>query len=411
MRALCRPAILPLLLTVVATGCELTETVVPPGEQVVVMQSVISRGRTEQWVLLEYSLTGNVPRGPTGSLAPPQSPRLPIRGAFVTAEHLGPGPCAGRIDTLIEAPVVTPDAVASGVYRWAVACPYLARDRIRVRAETPAGEVVTGITRLPGVASYDITVGTTRARLPLDQLVMDRTTDTLLVGVTPDYVRALQIEVRRAEQQEDIAIFAFTDTLGIAFAGNLVNPFEGDSGETVFRAGRYYLLTVAATDSNYYDFVRSRSDPLTGRGFLNQLTGGIGVVGSVDAQSWLLAVVAPQEDPREGRYRITGTARGQPVDITLDLYLDELDSSPVWDVFSAFIDGSFFYGTVRRSGDGFFVVDGPDSGRLAFGFDVPTVDGLRRVEFSGTPSADGSAFPIEFGDADGLHTLTMQRVP
>jgi hypothetical protein len=45
------------------------------------------------------------------------------------------------------------------------------------------------------------------------------------------------------------------------------------------------------TDTNYYDFVRSRSDPFTGRGFLNHLEGGIGVFGSVEAHTYYLRVI------------------------------------------------------------------------------------------------------------------------
>jgi len=404
--------LLSLLNLVWLAGCELTETVVPPGETVVVMQSIVSRTRSEQWVLLEYSLAGSVSRGPTGGPVPPESPRLPIAGALVTVEHLGPGPCAARVDTLVEGPVVTSGAVASGVYRWRVQCAYDAGDRLRVRAETPAGEVVTGATRLPGIGRYDITVGTTAAQFPLDQLIMNRIADTMRIGVVPTFARAMQVEVRRAEDQNDIAIYLFTDTLGITLPGNMVNPFEGEDGGTVFRAGRFYLLSVAVIDSNYYDFIRSRSDPLTGRGFLNHVDGGIGLVGSVEAQSWLLAVVAPQTDPREGRYRITGTARDVSVDLTLDVYLDELGSTPQWDVFSAFVNGMSFLGTVRRSGDGFFVVDGgPEDGGLVFGFDIPTADGLRHFELVGYPSSDGTAFPVQFGDTERMDTLRMQRIP
>jgi hypothetical protein len=89
-----------------------------------------------------------------------------------------------------------------------------------------------------------------------------------------------------------VAVYLFTDTLGVALPGDLVNPFEGgDAGRPVFGVGREYSLTVAVTDTNYYDFVRSRSDPFTGRGFLNHLEGGIGVFGSVAAYRYVLRVV------------------------------------------------------------------------------------------------------------------------
>ncbi|MEX0692557.1 MAG: hypothetical protein WD934_11600 [Gemmatimonadales bacterium] len=405
-----RPRRWALLLSLPLVGaCELTETTVPPGESVVVLQSIVSRTRGEQWVFLEYSLAGAVLGGPTGSLAPPQSPRLPITGAFVTVEHLGPGVCQGRRDTLLEAPLVTPGALHSGIYRWNASCPLEPGHRLRVRGETPAGEVVTGTTTIPGANGYAIRVGTTQAAFPLDELGMNRLRDTLRIGVDPLLARAMQIEVRRAERQEDVAIYVFTDSLGISFAGNLINPFESDGGETVFRAGRYYLLTVAVTDSNYYDFIRTRSDPITGRGFLNHLEGGVGVFGSVEAQSWLLAVRAPQSDPREGQYHIEGNARGAPVDLLLDVYVDELASDSTSTHFSAFVDGEFYLGTVRRSGDGVFL---SGTQELFFQFDVSTVDGVRQMVVRGAPVVTtGAAFPVEFSDANDVHDLTMRRVP
>jgi hypothetical protein len=107
----------------------------------------------------------------------------------------------------------------------------------------------------------------------------------------------LQIEVRRARFQDDLQFVAVTDSLGLAIPGNVVDPFEGDSGSPVFQPGRSYVLTVALTDSNYYDFIRSRSDPLTGRGFINRLAGGIGVFGSVDQASFLVRVTDTTTQP------------------------------------------------------------------------------------------------------------------
>ena len=103
--------------------------------------------------------------------------------------------------------------------------------------------------------------------------------------------RALQVEVRWREEPDSLVVYLVTDSLGIALPADLYNPFAGDSGRPVFEVGREYTLGVAVTDTNYYDYVRSRSDPFTGRGFLNRLDGGIGVFGSVETYRYYLRVV------------------------------------------------------------------------------------------------------------------------
>ena len=116
-----------------------------------------------------------------------------------------------------------------------------------------------------------------------------------------------------------------------------------------------YLFAFATTDTNYFDFVRSGANPFTGRGFINHLSGGIGVFGSVAPQTYEVRVSAPQTDPREGVYRISGQLTrlgGVNVDVTWDVYLDALSQST--DGFSAFMDGTWVEGSVRTSVDGRF---------------------------------------------------------
>ena len=71
---------------------------------------------------------------------------------------------------------------------------------------------------------------------------------------------------------------------------------------------------MAALDTNYFDFTRSITNPLTGRGFINHLSGGIGVFGSIAPVTYELRVTAPQTDAREGIYRFTGNVAGSFVD-------------------------------------------------------------------------------------------------
>jgi hypothetical protein len=264
-------------------ACELTEVTIPEGEPIVVVHAVLSARRSDQFVVVERSLTG----GATGSAPtsiPPDEPRLPIGGATVTLAHEGPSACAGRTDTLRQT------AAGSGIYRTSF-CPLEPEDVVRLRVATPEGEVVTGSTTIPGARAVSVRLATDSARSEGQVLQLDRQRDTIRIGVDAILARALQVEVRWREEPDSLVFYLPTDTLGVAIPADLFNPFAGDSGKPVFEVGREYALGVAVTDSNYYDFVRSRSDPFTGRGFLNRLDGGIGVFGSVATYRYYLRVV------------------------------------------------------------------------------------------------------------------------
>ena len=273
------------LLTLPLSGCELTEVTVSAGQPVVVVQAVLSARGTEQFVIVERSLTGSAQVGPTGEDIPPGEPRLPIVGATVVLSHEGPSSCTPATDTLAA------QAPGSGVYVTTAFCPLSAGDRVRLRVVTPDGTVVSGTTTVPGARAVSVRLATDSATAEEQVLDLDRLRDTIRIGVDPVLARALQVEIRRRDAPDTIEVYLFTDTLGVALPGDLYNPFEGDSGKPVFEVGREYILAVAVTDSNYYDFVRSRSDPFTGRGFLNRLDGGIGVFGSVATYRYYLRVV------------------------------------------------------------------------------------------------------------------------
>ena len=386
------------------SACELTEVTVAPGTKIVVVQSVISRTDSIQFVVVEYSQAGQAFHGFSYPRIPPGSPRAPISGARVTIEHAGGG-CAGMVDTLIEQSPIDQAGQATGTYTGPVCRPEPG-EQILLRVETPAGEVVTGATVVPGAAARDVSAGGLAA--PAGGTgTLDRTRDTLGIDVTPISGKALQVELRNSANREDLAIYAYTDTLGLKFPANLVNPFEGDDGESVFRAGRYYALAVALTDENYYDFLRSRSDPFTGRGFINHLTGGIGVFGSVETERYRLRVVAPQNDPLEGVYRITGLMDSVPVDATFELYLDAVHPEGV----SAFVRGAWWDGPVDVSGDGWF----DPTGWFLFYLDSHS-PGYQQFLLQGILRPGGEPFPLEvrWFDPDRRYsladTLTAQQI-
>jgi hypothetical protein len=277
---------LPLLpfLPFLLSACELTEVTVPEGEPRVIVQSVFSARERLQFVVVERSLTGTVPTSEADWGIPPGEPRIPLTGALVTlVNETRPEWC--RTDTLL------PRDAGSGVYLKGYACGALPGERLRLRVETAEGDVVTGTTTVPGARWVSVRLATDSATAERQVLELDRARDTIRIAVDPILVRAMQVEIRELYAPDSVAVFLFTDSLGVALPGDLYNPFAGDSGKPVFALGVVYTLTVAVTDSNYYDFVRSRSDPFTGRGFLNRLEGGIGVFGSVEAYTYYLRVV------------------------------------------------------------------------------------------------------------------------
>jgi hypothetical protein len=271
-------------------ACELTEVTVPLGQPRVIVQSVYSRGAPYQFVVVEASRTG----ADTGSsiepeAIPPEGPALPSVGALVTLGYSTGSPCAARVDTL--PPYLYPGT--DGVYRGVGLCVADPGDTVFLRVVTADGRVVTGSTVVAGASRVVAAVAADTAVDELDSLFLDRDRDTLRVGLEAISGRAMQVEARRVGEPpgEGLVLYLISDSLGIAVPGDLVNPFSGDDGEPIFLAGQDYWIGVAVTDSNYYDYVRSRSDPFTGRGFINRLQGGIGVFGSVEVHRFLIRVV------------------------------------------------------------------------------------------------------------------------
>src|SRR5207237_1426569 len=79
-----------------------------------------------------------------------------------------------------------------------------------------------------------------------------------------------------------------------------------DHLERVFYPGFLQTMTVAAMDSNLYDYYRSGNDPFSGRGLITHLIGGQGVFGAIAVSERRLFDVTqnPVGDPIEGRYTL-----------------------------------------------------------------------------------------------------------
>jgi hypothetical protein len=164
-------------------------------------------------------------------------------------------------------------------------------------------------------------------------------------------------------------------------------------------------LSFAPTDTNYFDFVRSGTNPFNGCGFINYLSGGIGVFGSVAPQTNEVRVTAPQHDPREGVYRIFGGANG--VDVRWDVYLDAA-SAP--DEFSALTDGTWIEGPVFSSVDGTF---GGGFHAIFHGLPADPLATTRVVyllDYNGPLTPRGTSFTATLRTAVGDKPTTTDRV-
>ena len=139
--------------------------------------------------------------------------------------------------------------------------------RYQLRVRTPDGAVVTGTTVIPDIAP----VGA-GARLDL----FNRDRDSL--RLTWRDVAGARAYLVRVESPFG-AFLLFTDSTHITLKGDLRNYFAS-SLQRVFIPGFRQRVSVAAVDSNFFDYYRSRNDPFTGSGIINNLEGGIGLFGA-----------------------------------------------------------------------------------------------------------------------------------
>ena len=402
------------VLTILGTGlgCELSEVTIPTGDPTVVVHGVMRPDLSQQFIVVERSFTGVVdPARGTGTI-PGQAPPTPIEGAIVWVRNLDlpSDPCGSPVvfsgepqDPLL--------FTLPGVYWGPPSCPTMRPgDRLELRVETADGEVVTGVTRIPGLDAAWLAVGGDSVELGAsDTATFNRDRDTLRIRMETSVGRLMQLEVRLLDYQgePDKSKFAltkiFVDTTSVLLPGDLLNVFERGEGSEIFRAGRHYTLTAAVTDTNYFDFARSRNNAFTGRGFVNHLTGGIGVFGSLAASSTRVTATGNADDPREGAYRLQGQIQGVDVDAELTVFL----ARPLEEAeFSAFLDGTWV--TRDDMGPGGTTiwraisvqagsVDGEFRGD-AFSLVVPCDCLIKRFALSGV-RVPGSPFPIAVKDS------------
>jgi Domain of unknown function (DUF4249) len=299
----------------IVAACTFDEKTVAVQPPQVVVHAVLDPGSQEQQVLVERSLSGavNIRGNQRFDSEDPinTGDGIPISGAEVTIS--GPD---GTV-TGFEAPVPgRPSSYSSGRYvvffgtSSEPTAPALRRGvRYQLRVRTPDGAVVTGTTIVPDIAPVGF-----GSRLDL----FNRDRDSLRL-TWRDVVGARAYLVR--VESPFGAFLLFTDSTHITLKGDLRNYFAS-SLQRVFIPGFRQRVSVAAVDSNFFDYYRSRNDPFTGSGIINNLEGGIGLFGAaVNINTRTLDVVQdPREPAFEGLWDVAESPR--PIVDVLRLYVE-----------------------------------------------------------------------------------------
>ena len=318
-RALVVRSVAVALVSVAGAGCTFDQqTVAVPRAQIVV-HAVLNPGATQTEILVEQSLTGTATIL-TGQRFDSEDPirsagGLPISGAVVTVS--GPDGVLPSVEATVRTATgqrgtgryvlqQRPENFFAGLPRIRPG------GRYTLRVQAPDGTVVTGTTTVPNVRAFE----------PVSRFEpfnRDRDSLALTWNVTPGArTYALRVDTPFGP------FLLFSDSTRLRLPGSLRNFFAPEL-QRVFIPGFRQRVTLAAVDSNFFDYYRSRNDPFTGSGIINRLEGGIGLFGS--AVSLDIRTLDVTQDPRdsqiEGDYQVVQTPTlPRPVADLLRLYVE-----------------------------------------------------------------------------------------
>jgi hypothetical protein len=285
------------LLVLLASACEIEKVAIGRPPNMLALHGMLSATAPSQVVLVERTRNGSVQL-----IAPPFDVTDPIvsdegiaeTGAAVTLQAPN-----GTIYTASEDNTTRVDGKGQGIYRFMLPGAGLLRNApYRLTILTATGATLTAETSVPGGTAADDPGGF------VPDVLFDRTRDTMDIrwaGVPGARSYFVRVETPYGP------LSFFTESTFVRLPGTLRNA-DVLSLPHVFIPGFPQTVTVSAVDSNYYDWYRTRNDPISGEGLVNRVKGGIGVFGSlVRLQLQQVHVVSPQNESIAGYYVVSGT--------------------------------------------------------------------------------------------------------
>lgn len=323
-----RRALAAAALAATAAGCQLEKVTIPLGQPIVVVQSVITLdpGVGAQYVVVERSLTGTMEIPDQDSLRGPPRPPVPISNALVLVT---------RDDSARVNFVEIPDTL--GVYRLGqLDAPgfWQAGSQYHLLVVTPEGDSVRGRMRMPAVPTVGGLAG--------NGATLNRDRDTLDVTWSGGgSTKGVFVQVRPRDIQRRLTLLFFTDSTHFRIPGRIPLPFLSDTiPSVVWVAGSRMTFTVAAMDTNFFNFLHTGNDPFTGSGFINGLTGGLGVFGAMAPVNETYEVRADVDHPYEGRYTLVARSLADSAVLDVELYVNRDRPAPV--LVNGLIRGTLF---------------------------------------------------------------------
>lgn len=323
---------------------------IPLGLEVLAVHGVLTfdSNAVAQHIVVERTVTGRTTIPDLDTLVGVPRPPLPVSGATVVVT---------RDDGYA---VRFPEGPISGVYSLPreAAWPFLAPGReYRLRVDLPDGSQIRGVARMPAPPTV--------SGMPGTGTTFNRDRDTLRLAWTPgEGGQGTYVQVRPRDLRRHLTMVLFTDSTSITIPGRLPLPVINDTiPPSVWVAGSYQTLTVAAIDSNFLDHVRTANDPFTGSGYVGHLEGAIGVFGAIAPVNRTLVVRGDVDHPFEGRYRLAMTAEGDSLLGAVELYVTREGPEPV------LVNGLVTTATLVRAAGGVRreMVEVTVSGRVAAG--------------------------------------------
>jgi hypothetical protein len=247
------PGALAAVLTLTA-GCVIT-TPLESGASTVVVHAVLNGAVPDQFVVVQRTVDGE-----------PAAPAVAGATVTITAPD-GTAMTATEDHDSSIVHAATGDPGIALVYRIsldAYGVNLVPGGTYELRVHLPTGEDVAGSTTIPN-ATPTSARDTTAAFVPA--------MDTLRLAWQP-VPGASSYEVRISSTANTYALFADS---GVALPGTL----RALNGAPVFAAGTETDIVVSAVDANYYAYYRTNSDPFTGAMVVGNLTGAVGVFGSI----------------------------------------------------------------------------------------------------------------------------------